>query len=530
MKESLVNLIQILLKKNKIPFDREELVFQIQSHPSYPSLHAITGVLEHFNIENVALDIPITKEVLNQLPDCFIAQINNNKGQNLVVVERKGQGYLIFDSEKRKTENSVVEFLEKFTGILVAVEQPELVKKVSPTFLFREALGLVALTMLASLIVYFSSISWYTISYLLLSTAGVLASVAIIKQELGLQSFIGNAFCSGNNEKKDCDAVLTSKGAHVFKDYKLSDFSLLYFTGLTLLTFFQISNPVISFSISLLAIPITLYSIYYQYVVLKKWCLLCLSIVVILWLQALVLLLTNTFIENFITKDFIVFGLVGTSTWLIWNYLKPLFVTIQKQKEEKIESVKFKRNYTLFESLLQKKHLINTEIIDSKEIVFGNSKSNLEIIIVTNPFCSFCRTVHQQVEDILHKYREKVKIKIRFNVFELDESSDVVTITTKLLQLYNEEGNEMCLQAMGEVYSESLSTTKWLDKWKRFTHKESYINELKKQGKWCQENGINFTPEVLINGKSLPKEYKPTDVIFFIEDLEENCSTVRAIA
>ena len=27
---------------------RDELEFQLLSHPSYPSLHAVTGVLDHF--------------------------------------------------------------------------------------------------------------------------------------------------------------------------------------------------------------------------------------------------------------------------------------------------------------------------------------------------------------------------------------------------------------------------------------------------------------------------------------------------
>ena len=44
----------LLLRKNGIQFDKDEFLFQIQSHPSYPSLHSITGVLEHFNIDNIA--------------------------------------------------------------------------------------------------------------------------------------------------------------------------------------------------------------------------------------------------------------------------------------------------------------------------------------------------------------------------------------------------------------------------------------------------------------------------------------------
>ena len=50
MKSPLSLIVKKLLSKNAISFDKKELDFQIQSHPSYPSLHAITGVLDHFNI------------------------------------------------------------------------------------------------------------------------------------------------------------------------------------------------------------------------------------------------------------------------------------------------------------------------------------------------------------------------------------------------------------------------------------------------------------------------------------------------
>ena len=125
MQDTLFILVQRLLKSNKIPFDKDELAFQIQSHPSYPSLHAITGVLDHFNIENVAADVPANKETLVQLPDCFLAQINTEKGKDLVIVDRKKQDYFVYNSENKKEKHTEQEFIEKFTGIIVAVEKTE---------------------------------------------------------------------------------------------------------------------------------------------------------------------------------------------------------------------------------------------------------------------------------------------------------------------------------------------------------------------------------------------------------------------
>ncbi|WP_299126128.1 thioredoxin domain-containing protein, partial [uncultured Tenacibaculum sp.] len=117
-------------------------------------------------------------------------------------------------------------------------------------------------------------------------------------------------------------------------------------------------------------------------------------------------------------------------------------------KKEKIENVKFKRNYTLFESLLHKAPQLNTQLNDSKEIVFGNPNSRLEIVIVTNPFCGHCKPVHQHVDAILNRYQNNVKIKVRFNISTKDTNSDVVKITSRLLEIYNMQGAPQCLQAM----------------------------------------------------------------------------------
>lgn len=78
LKDTLSKLVYLLLKNNSINIDKEELIFQIKSHPSYPSLHSITGVLDHFNIDNLAIKIPSEKSVLEELPDNFIAQLNTD--------------------------------------------------------------------------------------------------------------------------------------------------------------------------------------------------------------------------------------------------------------------------------------------------------------------------------------------------------------------------------------------------------------------------------------------------------------------
>lgn len=520
MKNQLVLIVSQLLKGNNICFDKKELEFQIQSHPSYPSLHSITGVLNHFNIENIAAEVTSNSETLHQLPEYFVAQINGSNGHKLVTVKKGETKYTIYDGVKKSINLLKEEFIDKFTGIIVAVEKNEEKKYANTTSTFYKNLPFVLVAALVLFVIYNLNLSVSAYIHLFLSFIGIVISIAIVKQEVGLQTAIGNAFCSGTDEKKDCDAVLTSKGAEIIKGYKLSDFSLLYFTGLFLLILILVTNPSLIFIISLLAIPITIYSIYYQYAIVKKWCLLCLTIVGVLWLQAIVVLFSKNFLFTVATEEVIFLVFAFSFVLLLWNYLKPTILELNTLRKEKITATKFQRNYTLFESMLLTSKGIETQLVDTDEIVFGNSNANLEIVVITNPFCGHCRPVHKIVEDIIAKYKNEVKIVVRFNINIADLESDVVKITSNLLEIYKKDKNE-CLTAMSDVY-EGMAVKTWFLKWGNCKEKEKFVTVLKKEKYWCLEKNINFTPEILLNGKSYPKEYNKVDLIYFMEDLIEN--------
>ncbi|WP_162288545.1 vitamin K epoxide reductase family protein [Tenacibaculum jejuense] len=533
MKNALSLIVQKLLSYNGIVYDKKELAFQIQSHPSYPSLHAITGVLDHFNIENIAAEVPTDKQTLEQLPDSFIAQINTDTGNDLVTVKRdpKNNSYSTVsgddNKEKKLTEG---EFLTQFTGIIVAVEKTDAITTTKENSNSKNIilLGLIAIAIIFLFINKESSI--FNVGYSILSILGVITSYSILKQELGESTAIGNAFCSGTDEKKDCDAVLNSKGAEIIKNHKLSDLSIIYFSSI-LLASLLLNNLSPLYFISLAALPITIYSIYYQYKIVKSWCLLCLTIVGVLWLQGALVFANGNPIDliasiNLATIAITVISFLGT--YLVWNFVKPMAKELGQLQKEKIGFVKFKRNFNLFNSLLVKSPSLDTRINNANEIVFGNKNASLEIITVTNPFCGHCKGVHEIVDEILKKYNDSAKIIIRFNVPADDAESAGAKVTTTLLELYNTGKIEDCKTGLDEIYS-GADYKKWLEKWNKDSHTTNPIETLKAEKEWCVENGINFTPEILINGKSFPKEYERGDLVFFVEDLEEHYQTTTGL-
>lgn len=528
MKNSLIYIVKQLLMKNNIAFDKNELTFQIQSHPSYPSLHSITGVLDHFNIENAAVEVPVDIKTLAQLPDSFIAQIKAKSGNELVLVQRRKLDYYIFYASNKKENITESVFLRCFTGVIVIVEKTKNTEKAQKN-VFLKYVYFAALGVVITALLLIKSPSVFSLIYLLLSLTGVLISVSITKQEEGIQTSIGDMFCSSTNEKKDCDAVLTSKGAMVIKGYKLSDFSTIYFLAITITMFLmtvQKENAFLLYLISIIAMPVTLYSVYYQYAVVKKWCFLCLSIVGILWLQSLFFFLYKEY--SFSISELLLTTFCFMVVFTSWTFLKSKYIALEQGKKAKIEYFKFKRNFNLFSKLLSQSTKLNTNLLDASEIIFGNQQSNLEVVIITNPFCGHCKPVHKLIENIINTYNNDVKIVIRFNVDVKDLDSDQVRVTTRLLEIYQEEGKGACLKAMSLIY-EDTNVENWFNTWGICCEKEKYATKLKLQKKWCIENNINFTPEILVNGKPFPKEYNREELIYFIEDLYESSAEVAVL-
>lgn len=514
--------------KNNIQLDREEVKIQLLSHPYYPSINSITDLFNHFNIDNLALKVDNNLEAYSQIPDTFLAQINEDKGSQLVVVSKKTDGVeLIYDEHKSKNI-SVDEFFELWTGILVVIEKQE--KKDSDNL---NKAGKIKKLVYFSTFVVLSSFfilakpSLFQIIYFALSCVGVYISYLIVIHELGLHSKILDKFCSGENKSTSCNAVLSSKGATIFGLFKLSDVGFVYFTALALVSLIissiNLQSTSVIFLISTLAIPFTFYSLYYQWKVVKNWCPLCLSIASILWLQFGALFLNDAFWKNMYIIDFSYVFFIASllTTTSLWILIQPLLKKEQQFEKLEIEHVKFKRNFKLFNAALDLNPILDTAIPAANELIFGNKNPDvlLNIIVITNPMCGYCKESHRVIEKILKNENTNIQIIIRFNVSPDDEEARGTKIAAKILELYHATNEKNCLYALSDIYGEMDADT-WLKKWGE-TIPKKYLATLKYEKEWCNDNKINFTPALLLNGQQYPKEYGKMDLLYFIDELIE---------
>ena len=264
------------------------IMAELDMHPDYPSLLAVSDVLTNFNIENAAFRVEF--EELDQVPLPFLAHTRTNGGE-LVLVNKAGEGYYYLCNEKwdnhkvnaeafKKMYNGVV--LTAEAGAAAATQAPGL-----PAFIRQiktPAMVTVALVTFAAALVYhtdyFGGLSWPLALLTLFKTAGVMVSVLLLVQSVDNNNPLVQALCQTEG-KTNCNAILSSKAAKVFDGLSWSEVGFYYFAGTWLLLLFAGRSALVWQSIVLLnvlSLPYTLYSIYHQWRVARQWCVLCCTV------------------------------------------------------------------------------------------------------------------------------------------------------------------------------------------------------------------------------------------------------------
>lgn len=532
MKEQLYDILEQLVIKNNIRVNQEELNLQLLSHPSYPSLHAFSGVLDHFDIDNLALRLPINIETLQQLPACWIAQIDQGEGVEFVLVEHKEEQYQIINQRRKAKKLSPSDFLKIWKGIILVLEKEE--QSTAPQPVSSKKISQAALVLLSIFALGFflyTNRQFFPIAHSLLSVIGLALSIFIVRHELGLQSAQADRLCNLSS-KTSCDAVLQSEGATLFGLFKLSDISMLSFSVylISWLLFALTGHREYSliYISTLLAIPFTLYSLYYQAQVIKKWCPLCLGIVSVLVLQAITLLgaTNDTFIFSWTSMLYISSSVL--LSFGFWFLFRSLLEDRQAYKKLQVDHHKFKRNFSIFDALFRKEQSLPKTALIKGEIILGHSNAPVEITLITNPLCYYCKETHRAMEQILRQGKDQVKVVIRFSVNIADPDDVATQVASYLLHVYTTLGQEACLEVMHQVYAEQVNHEKWLSLQGNFPT-EDYHGILNAQMDWCIRNGTTFTPVMYLNGKQYPKEYLKEDLVYFLEDLIESSDLIPTI-
>jgi len=496
----------------QIPVSRGYLYDRILSHPDYPSIASITDTLDGLGIDNAAL--VADKEKIIELPVPFLA-LGYAKNESFTIV------------------NDMLTFLRSagfkdWNGIVVVGERPALwsrkensawlEKEKRKMELFQWVIAACSLFVVAMIVFNFS---WLTCILLLSSGAGLFVSTLLVQQDLGYASPIADQLCAAG-KNIDCSAVTNSKGARLPFGFQWSEAGIIYFSSLFLILFiFLLTGNIAALGIlsvfSFLSLFFTFYSLYYQWRIVRKWCMLCLLTLIVLWIQAAVLFSAGFFpafgastASGLMQVTFII--LFTGTLWLL--LCKPLLVDNKKLRNKNFELLRFRNNPAIFEALLKQQTVVDTTPFEN-DLQLGNASAPVQIIIACNPYCGPCAKAHEQLDSLLGN--NDIGLTIRFTIHADNKEDRRTKAVEYILQCIPEKEN------YNPEYKRQLLHD-WfhymdLDKFsKEYTpERENNVDDMLLQfDEWTKEAKIEATPTVFINGFKLPVQYSINDLVGII--------------
>jgi uncharacterized membrane protein/protein-disulfide isomerase len=503
---------------------------ELEKHPDYPSLLAVSDVLNSFNIENSAFRIQ--PEELVDVPCPFIAHTNTAEKDFLVVNKIEGDRVSVSSEKWNKHKMSLPQFKQIFSGIVLTANPSLTFTTSATTTTLATNLKAIkapvmaagpALMLLSALVFhtgYFASLSWQILLLTVFKSAGLITSILLLIQSIDSNNPLIQKLCQSGG-KTNCKAILSSKAAKVFEGLTWSEVGFFYFAGTWLLVLFGSGSPFILTALlvlNIISLPYTFYSIYYQARIAKQWCVLCCTVQALLWLEFIPLI-------TYVSNHSLSFGAARDEAFsslfiamllpvILWVLLKPLFLKIQQLQPLKQQLRKFKYNAELFNSLLndQPKYAQPDE---EWSIVLGNVEANNSITMVTNPYCPPCAKTHKLLDELLNQ-RGDIQARIVFTANNTDE--DIKTPVSRHLMALNELPDKTIVKrALHDWYEQKQKDYKAWAKVYPVQLNEAEYYKIDKQKAWCEMAEVTATPTMLLNGYRLPDLYQLPDLKYMLE-------------
>ncbi|QEM05986.1 thioredoxin domain-containing protein [Mucilaginibacter rubeus] len=507
-------------KKN---IDESLIAEELEKHPEYASLLAVSDVLTVLGVENAAANVSF--DDLSDLSLPFIAHTNYPDSQFLLVTGMESGKVALSGGKWNRRKESLTEFKKHFTGVVLIVEEPGDVqsqprKSLLDKVFSPQAGGLLLLSIFLTGVIFKSGffggdLTWQTLFLTLIKSAGLAVSVLLLIQTVDSNNPLIQKICK-SGEKVDCDAILSSPAAKISANLSWSEVGFFYYSGTLLLLLFGGFTPFIREVIVLLNIaglPYTFYSIYYQ-AKIKKWCLLCCTVQALLWIEL---------IPNLPPFPIRSFALPGTSEFVtaficlilpaaLWIMTKPLLMEARQASTLKDQLRSFKYNTDTFSSILgeQPKYIMPNQ---EWSIVLGNAEASNTITMVTNPFCEPCSAAHELLHELLEQ-RKDLQARI---VFISKDINPATPVGSHLMALSKLADKTIVKNALKDWYGQKQKNyALWAKNYPvELTGDEQ--GEIEKHREWCDIAKVQGTPTMLLNGAYLPQQYKVSDLKYMLE-------------
>lgn len=484
-------------------------------HPYRHTLFGLYDMLKSYNIESVGVNI--ADKCMDELEMPFIA----HTGKNFAVVQKIESSEVLYWEDGKNIKIPLNSFRDMWTGFALFVEknaetrEPDWNKHLIACWLKRFTdyfpLLLLILIVLLKFVLNFYLMGIVGYALLVVNLLGVIIGILLFNKQLyGLDRYtekICSLFKYG-----DCNSILNSSAAKLWGIFSWSEIGLSYFLStLILFVFFPFWGGSLALC-NVVTLPYTIWSVWYQYRVIKQWCPLCLSVVTLLWLTFGINFISGIFsLYAFNVGRILFIGIIYLFVFFSLHWVATKVIRLKQLEYDKYELNRFKRMENVFLSQLKQSTFYEVDE-NSSSILWGNQDARLRITIFTNPYCEPCAQMHERVCRLLKKTGETVCIQYIFSSF----SEELEMGARLLIAVYQEKAKETAMDIYDEWFAGKKYLGKeYLDALKINIETNDVSKELELHKTWRQKNSLAVTPVIIVNGYLLPESYRIEDLEYF---------------
>lgn len=523
----------ILLDKLEVHYTSVYLQKLTKKHNEAQTLSDLAVLLAYYKVESLA--IQIGREELSEIPLPALV-LSSQKDENgkihndySILEEVKENEIALINTKAEKEIIQIEDFEKSWTGYTLLLDKNE--NAAEPNYLTHKAAEkkqaifdsvkmaiqiLVGISFLFLIGKSFFETSTNNvkpileISFYVLHSVGFIISAILLSSEIFKNNVVFKKACKALGKSSCADTNTNEKSQidSIKKWFTFSELGVYYFFGAFLfLTIDKFQNNALAFSfqslLSVFGVFAVIASLYYQKFVLKKWCSLCVSVMVVLFAESILGGVHLFSFQNEILSSFIFPSILSTSATAIfslllpvfvWNILKPIFTKYNSYKNETQNLHSFKYDFEVFKTLLSQSKKIDVSEVPT-HFVEGNTVSNeddemskVSLVVVSRPTCPPCITAKKDLE----KLRENFG-----NYFTTTTAHLTANQTSEDYKLISE-----LLSNLPTSYSE--------------VEKERIISQ---HYAWINQQEISFTPAFIVNGYLLPEKYTVSDLDYFMVHL-----------
>lgn len=349
--------------------------------------------------------------------------------------------------------------------------------------------------------------TWVDVAILLLALLGAGLSAILLSQQLNVHNAFVEKVCHAF-KKSSCNNVLESKAAKVLGRYSWSEIGFSYFVvNFVSLLLWPDSLTMLAY-IGVLALPNSLWSIWYQRRI-AQWCPICLLVQGVILLQFGICLAGGLYAPPF-HLGLLPAGCLPVAyamITLVLNKSLPLLTREAELQQTRWQYNHLKMNETVFETLLS----AGTNYpVDGSSIFFGNRQAKLCVTVFSNPYCNPCAAMHRRLERVVSA--GGCRLQYVFTAFRPEWN----TINKNLIAVYQQFGAEKAWKVYTEWYDRGkIKEEAFFKPYRLNAATEEVDREFKSHEQWRATTGFSSTPTLLVNGHKLPDGYVVDDIPYF---------------